>query len=156
MDTDKNEISWSAMEYEHDRKSNEWYWSLGVITLALATAALLLKNILFASFIVLAGFTIALYGVKKPGVVKFSANGRGIKIGDRFYPYEFLKSFWIRYEPPQKKELEIISKKIFMPRLTLPLGDADPNEVRAILNRVLKEEEVKESLSEIIAGRLGF
>lgn len=152
----KTEISWSAEEYEHSRKSNEWYWSLGVITLALATAALLLKNILFASFIVLAGFTAALYGVKKPKVVKFTIGARGAQIDDKIYPYENLKSFWIKYDPPQKKELEIISKKLFMPRLILPLGDADPNEIRAILIRALKEEETKDSLSDIIAERLGF
>src|SRR3989338_6451799 len=114
---DKNEISWSAMEYEHDRKSNEWYWSLGVITLALAVAALLLKNILFASFIVLAGFTAALYGAKKPRIIRFSVSAKGVKIDDKIYQYETLKSFWIKYDPPRKKELEIISKKLFMPRL---------------------------------------
>ena len=154
--TEKTEVSWSAPEYEHIPKSNEWYWILGILTVALAIAALLLKNILFASFIVLAGFTAALYGTKKPKVVKFVVGARGAQIDDKIYPYENLKSFWIKYDPPQKKELEIISKKLFMPRLILPLEDADPNEVRAILIRALKEEETKDSLSEIIAERLGF
>lgn len=155
-DNKKTDVSWSAAEYEYQPKSSEWFWVLGIITLALAIAALLLKNILFASFIVLAGFTIALYGTKRPGEVKFSITGRGIQIADRFYPYESLKSFWIRYDPPRKKELEIISKKLFMPRFVLPLGEADPNEVRAILGRALTEEEAKESLAEAVAERLGF
>ncbi len=153
---DKNEVSWSAPEYDHQPKSKEWFWALGILTFALIVAALLLKNFLFASFILLAGFTVALYGVKKPAIIKYSVSGGGVKIAEKFYPYESLKSFWIRYEPPAKKELELITKKIIMPRLILPLEDADPNEVRAILIKVLKEEEVQESLSEIIARRLGF
>lgn len=150
------EVSWSASEYEHAPKSNEWYWTLGILTIALAIAALLLKNLLFASFILLAGFTIALYGTKRPRTIKFSVGAKGVQIDDKIYSYEVLKSFWIKYEPPQKKDLEIISKKIFMPRLILPLNDADPNEIRAILIRALKEEEAKESLADIIAERLGF
>lgn len=129
---------------------------MGVFTLALAIVALLIKNILFASFIVLAGFTIALYGAKRPRTIKFIINARGVQIADRFYPYESLRSFWIKYEPPRKKELEIISKRVLMSRFILPLGSADPNEIRAIIGRALKEEETKESLSEIIAERLGF
>lgn len=149
-------VSWSAPEYEYKSKSKEWFWTLGILTFALTVAALLLKNFLFASFIVLSGFTVALYGVKKPQIVKYSVDGAGIKIAERFYPYETLKSFWIRYETPGKKELELITKKIIMPRLILPLGEADPNEIRSILIKVLKEEEAQESLAEIIAGRLGF
>ncbi len=153
---EKSEISWSASEYENSAKSGEWYWTLGILTVALAVATLLLKNILFASFIVLAGFTAALYGAKKPRMIQFSVSAKGVKIGDKIYPHETLKSFWIKYDPPRKKELEIISKKLFMPRLILPLADADPNEIRAILIRALKEEEVKDSLADIIAERLGF
>ena len=153
---EKTEIFWSAQEYEQPKKSSDWFWGLGILTLALAIASLLLKNLLFAIFIVLAGFAAALYGARKPRTIKFSVTARGIQIADRFYPYESLRSFWLRYDPPRKKELEIISKKLFMPRFVLPLGDADPNEVRSVLERVLKEEEVEESLAEIVAERLGF
>ena len=153
---DASEISWSASEYENSAKSSEWYWTLGILTVALAIAALLLKNMLFASFIVLAGFTAALYGAKTPKNIDLSVGAKGVRIGNKIYPYENLKSFWVRYEPAGKKEIEVISKKLFMPRLILPLGDTDPNKIRAILVRVLKEEEIKESLSDIIAERLGF
>lgn len=152
----KNDISWSVAEYEKTTKRKEWFWVLGILTLALVLAALLLKNILFASFILLAGFTLALYAVKKPRIINYSISGRGIKIGENLYLYESLKSFWIRYDPPRKKELEIITKKIVFPRLVLPLGDADPNEIRSILTQILKEEEVPESVTEIISERIGF
>lgn len=153
---EKTEITWSAPEYEQTKKSSEWFWALGILILALAVAAFLLKNILFVGFILLAGFTIALYAAKRPRVIEFSVSARGIQVDDRVYPYESLKSFWINYKPPRKKEVEVISKKVFMSRLILPLGEADPNEIRGILGRVLKEEEPKDSITDIVAERLGF
>ena len=153
---DKTSVSWSAPEYEYSPKSKEWYWTVGIISAALAFAALLLKNFLFASFILLAGFTAALFSAKKPRVIKFVIGAKGIQIADRLYPYDSLKSFWIRYDPPEKKELEILTKKIFVAKMSLPLGDADPNEVRRILMSSLKEEETKESLIDIFAKYIGF
>lgn len=149
-------ISWSAPEYDYRTKSKEWYWAVGILSAAFAIMAVLIKNFLFAIFIGLAGFTTALYGAKQPQIAKFAVSERGVQIADRFYPYESLKSFWINYNPPQKKEIGIISKKMFMPRLTLPIGETDPNELRKILARAIKEEKIEESLSEIISGYFGF
>ncbi|MCH7883114.1 hypothetical protein IIA95_01720 [Patescibacteria group bacterium] len=149
-------LSWSAPEYEYTAKSREWYWVVGILATAFVVVAILIGNFLFAIFIILTGFTIALYGARRPKVVAFALTHRGIQIADRLYPYDTLKSFWIRYDPPRKKEIDITSKKIIMPRLTIPLADTDPNEARNILIRSLKEEETEESLSEAIAKYLGF
>jgi uncharacterized membrane protein len=149
-------ISWSAPEYDYKKKTKEWYWMVGILSAVLVVVAALMKNFLFAIFIGLAGFTTALYGAKRPQISKFIVSGQGVQIADRFYPYESLKSFWINYDPPRKKEISVISKKMFMPRLTLPIGDTNPNELRKILARAVKEEKIEESLSEIISGYLGF
>lgn len=149
-------LSWSALEYDYITKSSQWYWAVGILTLALVTVAVLIQSFLFAIFIVLTGFTIALYGAKRPRIIDFSLTHRGIQIAERLYLYDTLKSFWIHYDPPRKKEIDIISKKMLMPHITIPLGSTDPNKARAILVRTLKEEESQESLSEIIAKYLGF
>ena len=149
-------LSWSAAEYEHSQKSKEWYWTVGIMASALMVVALLLKNILFAILLALAGFVIMLYGTRRPSEVGFALKGSGLLVGQRLYPYESFESFWIHYDPPNKKELDLVSKRFFMPRMTIPLRDVDPNEVRKILIKVLQEKEAPESLSETIAKRLGF
>ena len=60
------EIKWETWEYEYIPKSNNWFWVVGIITIGLATASVLLDNILFAIFVALAGFTISLYASRKP------------------------------------------------------------------------------------------
>ena len=112
IDNMKKEIpammSWKALEYEHVVKSKDWYWAVAILTAALMIVVILLKNFLFASFIMLAGFVIALYGAKRPRVVKFSINAGGLQIADKLYPYDSLKSLWIR--------IHILTK---MPKLQL-------------------------------------
>lgn len=149
-------VSWSAPEYDYAPKSREWYWVVGIIATALVIVSALLRNLLFGILTVLAGFTVALYGARKPKIMRFAITARGVEIGSKLHPYESLASFWLRYEPPHIKELDIISKKLSAPRMTLPLGDANPNEIRAILMRTLKEVETEESFAESIGRFLGF
>jgi hypothetical protein len=149
-------ISWKAPEYIYIPKSADWFWAVGILTLAFLAVAIIMANLLFGIFLIIAGFTIALYGARKPRIVSFSVNARGIQVGRRLYPYEDLESFWIYYEPDHPKELNLESKKLFMPSLGLPLGNADPNELRQFLIKFLPEKRHEPSLTEAIARYLGF
>ncbi|MBI1957130.1 MAG: hypothetical protein HYS44_01590 [Candidatus Niyogibacteria bacterium] len=149
-------VSWSAPEYDYIPKSREWYWAVGILAMALVIVSALIHNFLFGILVVLAGFTVALYGARRPKIVRFTISARGVEIGEKLHSYESLESFWIRYDPPRVKELDIVSKKLTSPRITIPLGDADPNAIRAILAKTLKESETEESFAESIGRLLGF
>ncbi|MEK7596396.1 MAG: hypothetical protein AAB564_02530 [Patescibacteria group bacterium] len=149
-------FSWQAPEYDLTPKSIDWYWAMGIVAAALFITAILFKNFLFAVIVVLGAFSIALYSTRKPEIAEFAVTPRGVQIGKRLFFYEDLESFWIHYDPPHKKEIGLISKKTFMPRFVLPLGDADPNEARKHLIKFLKEERHEESLNETISKFLGF
>ncbi len=149
-------IKWQAPEYEHREKSSDWFWMVGIITIALVFAAILLKNLLFGILAGLAGFSIALYGARKPSVVNFRIGPKGIEIGNKIYDYENLNSFWVNYDPPRRKDLILESKKAIMPHIVIFLGDADPEEIRQYLLQFLKEVKIEESLTNTIAKLLGF
>jgi len=149
-------LKWEAFEYEYIPKSNNWFWSVGIIAASAALASVLLGNILFAILVMIAGLTIILYGVKKPKKIMFSFAGRGLQIDDRLFPYENLRSFWIHYDPPAKKNITIEPKKILMPTISIPLGDTDPNIIREHLLKFLKEERHEESITQTISRLLGF
>lgn len=152
----KSLLSWEAEEYLYVPKSKDWYWAVLILTLGLIVVAYFLDNFLFGVFILIAGFTVALYGAKRPRKVTFSLLPQGIQIGKRLYTYRSLKSFWIHYDPPHKKEISVASKKMLVPKIALPLGDTDPNAVREILIKFLRETEHHESLVENIANYFGF
>lgn len=150
-------ISWQAPEFYYYEKTADWYWALGIICIGIVVASILLKNFLFAVLIFIAGFSLALYGAKRPKITSFSINERGIIIDNKqIYPYENIKSFWIEYNPPYQQELLIELKKSMMSKITIILDDVNPEEVKKYLLKHIKEEKIPESLSATIAKILKF
>lgn len=149
-------ISWQALEYAYIKKTPDWYWAVGILTIGLFIVALIFSNFLFSIFVLLSGFTIALYGARAPQVVSFCLSIEGVRIRDRVYPYDVLKSFWIFYHPPQVKELSIESQKLIMPQIKIPLGEANPAQVRAYLQQFLPERQQEESFIDVSTRYLGF
>jgi hypothetical protein len=149
-------IRWEALEYEYVPKSNNWFWTVGIIFVGLSIASVLLGNFLFAILVLIAGFAVILMGIRRPKKISFSFTVRGLQIEKRLFPYENLKSFWIHFEPPHKKLLTIEPKKFFMPIISVPLGDINPNVVREHLLKFLKEERHEESFIQTIIRLAGL
>lgn len=152
----KTEIAWEALEYIYHPKSPDWYWAVGIITLALILIAIFTENLLFAIFAGVAGFTIAIWGARKPKIIAIMLNGNGIMVEQCFYPHQELVSFWIRYNPPFVKEISFATKSAFLPYLHIPIGDENPIEIRAFLTRFLPEKIQEEPLIDTIARVLKF
>ena len=47
-------LEWKGREYDHNPKSADWYWALGIIAVAATVAAILFGNYLLAVLIVIA------------------------------------------------------------------------------------------------------
>ncbi|GMQ95364.1 MAG: hypothetical protein BMS9Abin13_477 [Patescibacteria group bacterium] len=148
-------IVWSAPEYEYKEKSADWYWALSIIALSLTVAVFILGNMLFAVFILISAFTLALYGARKPHILEVKINKRGIRVNNTLYPYTTLKSFWIDDEG-EKSQIIIQSEKPLMPYIIVPLGDVSADMVRDTLLEFLEEEEHVEPLSQKLMEYLGF
>jgi len=149
-------LSWHAAEYMQVKKHPDWYWAVGILTLGLFVTALVFNNFLFAVFMLLAGFTVAMYGARPARVVEFKLSGEGIHIHGSVYPYETLKSFWIFYHPPDVKEISIESQKMIMPHIKIPLGDMNHITVRSYLQQFMHERPQEESLVDVAARYFGF
>ena len=118
--------------------------------------SIIYDNILFAILIVIGTFTLLMYAARAPHMVDFEINRRGVIIKDRLYPYNALKSFWLR-DNHRGRKLVIQSEKMLMPNITIPLSDdMDINTIHLFLVEYLEEQEHHESLSELIMDYLGF
>ena len=149
-------ISWQAPEYSQPQNSYERAVLAGIIAAWFFAGSLIIKNYLLAVIVFLAYAILYIYSVRKPLMVNFALTSRGIKIGSRLYEFEDLKSFWIFYEPPYQKELSIESKKVIMPYVKVPIPDVKPAELRRYLLKYLPERKHEESLTDILARRLGY
>ena len=149
-------IKWRAYEYAQKKRTPDWYFAFAIIIVALVVTSFIYKNILFAIFIILGTLTLLMYTARKPKLTHFEIQEKGILIENTFYPYEKLKSFFIR-KKQSESYLILESNALIAPHITIPLSKkVTEDEVYEFLSRHLKEEEHTESVSEIIMDKLGF
>lgn len=148
-------LEWSALEYEEKEREADWFWALGTIVVASSLAAIIYGNYFFAVLLVISGILLGFFAIKKPDMVSFELNDKGLKVRTRFYPYENIKSFWVQTEP--KPVLFIKTERVFMPIIAVPLEESFSTSVRdTFLSKNVPEEEMKEHVSEKIMESLGF
>ena len=153
--TAEDAITWEAPEYIYKEKGVDWFWAVGIIVVSLAIASFVYNNVLFAILIIIGGFTLIMYAVKKPQQVRFTINERGVGINTTLYPYSALESFGIEEYGTEPKIL-IKSKKALMPYIALPMRKEDGEAIRNYLSKYLKEAEHTEPLPQKIMEYLGF
>ncbi len=154
-------LKWTALEYEEKERDSDWFWALGIIVVTSSLAAIIYENYFFAVLIILSGVLLGFFAKKKPDVVEYEINTRGLRIRTRLYPFENIKSFWIQIPHPDEnnpKELLFIkSERLFMPVISIPIEISMANEIREnMLDRNIPEEEMREHASEKIMDYLGF
>jgi hypothetical protein len=149
-------IRWEGYEYLHSEKSVDWYWAVGIVALSGAVAAFLLGDFLFGVLILLSAFTLSLFTARKPQIVSFEINRRGVLIDKKLFPYNTLDSFWLHEEGDQPT-LIIKSKKTLMPLVMIPLNQTlQIDDVHMYLVRFLEEEEQELPVSHRLVEYLGF
>ncbi len=150
-------IQWKAHEYVHTEKTTEWYWALGLIAVAGSAGALLFNNVLFAVFILVAAFVLAVLATQQPKHIEFAVTQRGVRIDDTLYPYSSLESFAIdEVSPHHTTKLILESRKTFAPTLVIPIEDIDPDEVHDYVAAFLPEDDHYEPLLHRVMEWLGF
>lgn len=150
-------ISWQSKETKNTGKLKPlWLIIFIAAGLGLLVFGFIQKNFIFIILTILLIFVIYQFSRPREKSDHFRINEQGVSINRTFYPYDFLKSFWIFYEPGVRKELSIESKKTIMPYIKMPLTDQDPNQIRNILLQYLPEVQQEDSLIDIIAHRLKF
>lgn len=139
-------LEWHSPEHHFDRKSNDWYWILGVIALGAAVLAFYFGNFLFGIFIIIAGVTIGMLSYKETRVVPIKITSKGIVLGKYLYPWMSYKSFWIEDEHTHGFRILMHPVSSFLPLVVIPVNEeVDLNEVRDILLEFLEEEFLSES-----------
>jgi hypothetical protein len=150
-----NELGWRALEYDYHERSPDWFWAVGIITIALSITAVILHDVLFALVIVLSGFVLSLYAARPPKEIDITLNEKGVRVEKVFYPYHTLESFWLE-ENETSSRILIKSQRLVMPYIILPIGDADPEDVHEYLLHHLPEVFHSESVFHKLMEYIGF
>lgn len=154
------DINWTTIEHYHEDKSSDWFWILGIITIAIAILSIYFGNILFAIVILLAAFTMILHVHTEHPEIDVSVYKKGVKINRTLYPWSTLESFWIEEEEEFDhipNQILIKSQKALLPLVIIPMPEeVDPEELRNYMLTYIDEEEMKEPFSHRLMEFLGF
>ena len=155
-------LQWSALEYEEKERGPDWFWALGIIVVTSSFASIIYSNYFFAVLILLSGGLLGFFAIKKPDMISYELNEKGLKVHTRLYIYENIKSFWVQTgSSPEgtllKPTLFIKSGRAFLPIISIPIASESAAKIQSILfMKNVPEEEIKEHISEKIMDSLGF
>jgi len=148
-------IEWEAPEYEFAEKNADWFWIVGIVVFTIIVLAFLFDNFLLGVLAIIAGFTVVMFGARKPKTISFSITKQGIQVEDRIYLYDSLTSFWVD-DKPHRQILILESERMVMPHIIIPLSGVDPDEIKKALSQFLKEKHLNEPIAEHISRILKF
>jgi len=151
-------LEWEGREYDHNPKSADWYWALGIIAVASTVASVLFGNYLLAVLIVIAAAAFALHAAKEPPLHRFRLIEKGIMVGDDLHEFEKMISFSVLEDvkgelPPM---LSIKTESWLSPHLIIPLNEVDVDVVYDYFLQHVNEEEHKHTFVDLVAAWLGF
>jgi uncharacterized membrane protein YobD (UPF0266 family) len=131
-------FSWEADEFQTHERGLWWY--VGVFGLAILAIiyAIYIKNWMFIGVVVMIVVALFVLGRVAPRKFVHTITDKGVKVGDKFYSYSELKSFWVVDDVATV--LNILTAKKYALLLTLQLAKGDVEKVRTILSEYLPEE----------------
>jgi len=148
-------LHWEAYEYPPKDRPRDWYLAVGIIAGAIVLSSIIFKNFLFAVVILIATFILLNFARKHPKLISYKIDRSGIIVGKTLYPFHSLEVFGID-ETGEETKLIIKSESGFVPLISLPLGEMDPEVVRDFLSEHLREDNLTEPFAEKIMNFLGF
>jgi hypothetical protein len=151
-------LEWEGREYDHNPKSADWYWALGILSVAGAVASLLFGNILLALLIIIATIVLALHAAKEPPLHRFQLVEEGIRVGEELHSFDRMVSFSVLEDveneyPPM---ISIKTESWLSPHLIIPLSGVNPDAVYAYFLEHVEEDEHPHTFTDLVAGWLGF
>ncbi len=154
----KPRFEWDAQENELDEKPSEWYWGLGIVSVASIIACLLFGNYLLAVVFLAAAFSIGLQAAKKPSVHHIKLSEQGLQIEHRLYDFDTIHSFSMFEHIDESKPpvLSIKTKLLLSPHFLIPLDNVNADAVYAFLFAYVDEGYHKETLLDRIVESLGL
>lgn len=149
-------VEWQASEYIHHEKNKGWYVALVLAGLVfIITAIIILQSITFVALIIVLVAALWVFAMRPPRLMQYRLTPESLHINTHAYTMQDFRSFGIVQEGGVYS-IALTPSKRFLPRVTLyfPLEQAE--DIVAILEAVLPEEEVKFDLIDRVTRRLRF
>ncbi len=152
----QDSLKWQAPEYHHYKRSTDWFWAVGIITLCISILAFIFDNALFGILILLSAGVLIFYVLHVPEDVDYEINKKGVVIGKELHPYLTIEAFWLETDNNIEPKIILKSKKSLLPYIIIPVHKDSADEVASVLRNFLEEKELSEPMAHKMMEYLGF
>lgn len=134
-------VSWKAPSRPYRKKERSYYTTVVLLILLVSLIAFLWGERLLIGALLALGFLVYVLNHTPPGEIDYKISTQGIIIGDHFYHWEELDSFWFS-EKEGIKILNVLTKFRFPGLLMMVSGDTPEDELKVICARFLPFHEI--------------
>jgi len=148
-------LNWEISTHEHKERSADWYWALGLLSLAGAGLSIFFGNILLAVILLLGGGSLGFLVARGPREHAVRLDQKGLTLDGTLYSYKNIGSFWV--EETAEPKLLVSTSGVLHPQLVVPLlSTARAMAVRSYMKRFAPEVEQHPHMGEHLAELFGL
>jgi hypothetical protein len=134
-------LSWKAVSRPFRKKDRSYYTTVLILIGLISLIALLAGERLLIGVLLALLFLIYVLNFVSPEEIDYKLSTQGITIGDHFYHWWELDSFWFS-EKDNFKILNVLTRIRFPGQLIIVLGDVSQEEVKRVCARFLPFHEI--------------
>jgi hypothetical protein len=141
-------VSWTASEYAANPKNVGWFMLLGLATIVLGAATYLITHDVISTIaICIFGIIVGVFAARKPHVLDYRVDSRGIQIGQKYYPYNTFKAM---------SYVSLLPLKRFMAPIAIHYSPDDEENILNTLADYLPYEDHKPDMVDNLSRRVRF
>jgi hypothetical protein len=149
-------LSWTGPEYVEHERAPSWYFLLILAILTITTALYFLTKDIFAVVAtVIAGIILGVYAGRKPHQVTYELTDKGLKIGQKLYPYNAFRSFSI-FQEGTFSSINFLPVKRLMPPIAAYFDPQNEQKVEDAVGNHLPLDQHKLDAIDRLSRRLRF
>ena len=134
-------LSWRAPSRPFRSKDKTYYTTIAIIVVLLILIALLIQEFILVGVLLAIAFVAYGLGFVSPDEIEYRVSTQGITIGDHFYFWDWLDSFWFS-EKDGARVLNVLTHLRLPGMLLVVLGETDQEGVKRVVARYLPYHEI--------------
>lgn len=137
----KTLISWRAASRPYRKKDRSYYITIAILIILVSAIAILAGEKLLIGALFALGFLVYVLNFVPPQDIEYKVSTQGITVGDHFYHWQELDSFWFS-DKEGHRLLNVLTKFRFPGLLMLVLGETPEEQLKMVTARYLPFHEI--------------
>lgn len=134
-------LSWKALSRPYRKKDRSYYTTVAILVTLISLIAFVFGERLLIGALLALAFVVYVLNFVEPEEIEYKLTSQGITIGEHFYHWNELDSFWIK-EKDGFKILYVLTRLRFPGMLMVLMGNTAEEEVKKVVGKFLPFHEI--------------